>query len=79
LSVTAIEVDWDMGESVWRTAGKAFRAYAMRRAKQRHEKPRRILADFLIGAHAVERNCKLMTFDGGLFREAFPYLDVMLL
>ena len=43
---------WALGESVWRTAGRAFQGYAARRRKQRDAGPRRILADFLIGVHA---------------------------
>ena len=37
----------------WRVAGKAFQKYASRRQKQQAGRPRRILADFLIGAHAL--------------------------
>src|SRR5580704_5293229 len=49
---TGIAVDWDLGESVWRMAGRAFQSYAARRRRQRDAGPRRILADFLVGAHA---------------------------
>jgi predicted nucleic acid-binding protein len=49
---TGIAIDWQLGETVWRFAGRALRAYAERRRK-RDMGTRRILADFLIGAHAV--------------------------
>ena len=49
---TGIMVDWHLEETVWRAAGQAFQAYVGRRRKQRESGPRRILADFLIGAHA---------------------------
>src|ERR1700730_10322450 len=52
---TGINIDWALDESVWRTAGRAFQGYAARRRKQRDAGPRRILAAFLIGAHALER------------------------
>src|ERR1022692_4697224 len=51
---TGISIDWALDESVWRTAGRAFQGYVARRRKQRDAGPRRILADFLIGAHALE-------------------------
>src|SRR5580698_9276667 len=50
---TSIAVDWNLGEPVWRAAGRAFGAYAARRKKHGDPGPRRILADFLIGAHAL--------------------------
>src|SRR3984893_2014465 len=33
LEETGIAVDWDLGESVWRSAGRAFQSYADRRRK----------------------------------------------
>ncbi len=52
---TGISIDWALDESVWRTADRAFQGYTARRRKQRDAGPRRILADFLIGAHALEK------------------------
>lgn len=49
---TGIGVDWELGEQIWRLAGRAFQAYAERRRKQGDKGARRILADFIIGAHA---------------------------
>src|SRR3984893_2389382 len=43
---------WELPEQIWRLAGRAFQSYAERRRKQRDAGARRILADFLIGAHA---------------------------
>src|SRR6266849_6541263 len=54
---TGIAIDWELGELVWRSAGRAFQAYAERRRKQRETGTRRILADFLIGAHALSNGC----------------------
>ena len=34
LEETGIAVDWDLGEAVWRSAGRAFRYYVERRRKQ---------------------------------------------
>jgi predicted nucleic acid-binding protein len=74
---TAISVDWSLQESVWRAAGRAFQTYAARRRKQRDSGPRRILADFLIGAHALEGGYSLLTLDDHLYRTAFPNLTVV--
>ena len=77
LKDTGITVDWTTDESIWRVAGKAFQKYANRRQKQKVGSPRRILADFLIGAHAVEKGYGLLTLDYGIYRAAFPKLQIV--
>src|ERR1700742_1320638 len=52
LSDTQICVDWEISEPIWRLAGRAYQQYSTRRRKY-GEGPRRILTDFLIGAHAA--------------------------
>ncbi len=76
LEETGIVVEWELGEAVWRSAGRAFRSYAERRRKQRDSGTRRILADFLIGAHAEKRGYRLLTLDERLYRAAFPSITV---
>jgi hypothetical protein len=73
---THISVDWDLSEAVWRVAGRAFRLYAARRRKGRGSGPRRILADFLIGAHALQNGFRLLTLDDHLYRVTFPRLAI---
>jgi predicted nucleic acid-binding protein len=73
---TAIGVDWELPEQVWRLAGRAFQAYAERRRKQRDRGTRRILADFIIGAHALANRFRLLTLEEGLYRVAFPALSI---
>ena len=73
---TGIAVDWDLGEGVWRSAGRAFKHYAERRRRQRDPGSRRILADFLIGAHAQTRSYRLLTLDERLYKAAFPTLTI---
>lgn len=73
LAATGIGVDWHLTETIWRAAGAAFQAHAARSGKQR---PRRILADFVIGAHAQERCGRLFTLDTGLYRASFPQLEL---
>jgi predicted nucleic acid-binding protein len=73
---TGVAVDWNLDEGVWRSAGRAFQSYAERRRKQRDSGSRRILADFLIGAHAFTRGHRLLTLDERLYRAAFPSLTI---
>jgi len=73
---TGLAIDWELGEEVWRSAGRAFRSYAERRRKHRDPGARRILADFLIGAHAAAHDYRLLTLDERLYRAAFPSLKI---
>jgi len=73
---TGIGIHWELPEQVWRLAGRTFQAYAERRRKQRDAGARRILADFVIGAHAVSNGCRLLTLDDRLYRSSFPTLAV---
>jgi predicted nucleic acid-binding protein len=73
---TGIGIHWELPEQVWRLAGRTFQAYAERRRKQRDAGARRILADFVIGAHAVSNGCRLLTVDDRLYRSSFPTLAV---
>ena len=52
LGAARIAVDTSMPIDVWALAGTAYAAYRQRRAKSGGGEARRILADFLIGAHA---------------------------
>ncbi len=74
---TGIRIDWDLDERVWRMAGAAFQAFAMRRRRSGQPEPRRILTDFLIGAHALRFGYRLLTFDRKLYSIAFPGLALV--
>ncbi len=78
LQDTRITVDWILDEAVWRTAALAYRGYAERRRRQRGDPgPRRILTDFIVGAHAVHFATALLTFDQAIYRAAFPSLTII--
>lgn len=77
VDLTSIRVDWESDEGIWRAAGRAFQGYADRRNKRREELPRRILADFYIGAHASAYRYRLLTLDQRLYRAAFPRLEIV--
>lgn len=74
---TGIAIEWRLEERVWRAAGCAFQSYAGRRRRQREPGPRRILADFLIGAYADIYHYSLLTLDEGVYAAAFPALRIL--
>ena len=75
---TALRVDWYLEEPVWRVAGLAYRAHAQQRqAAVAQGTPRRILADFIIGAHAEVRQATLLTWDTDIYRTYFPDLQTV--
>ncbi|MGH7728686.1 MAG: type II toxin-antitoxin system VapC family toxin [Vulcanimicrobiaceae bacterium] len=70
-----IRVDWALSEGTWRLAADRFREHAARRRRSGSESPRRLIADFVIGAHAAGVGA-LLTRDAAFFRRAFPGLNV---
>jgi predicted nucleic acid-binding protein len=74
---TGMAVDWILDHSTWRAAGQAFQTYASRRKRHIGSVPRRILADFVIGAHALQGGYQLLTLDDRLYRAAFPKLIIV--
>lgn len=70
-----MQVVWPMPPEVWDLAGERSAQYtAQRRSGQA---PRRVLADFLIGAHAEYHGLDLLSFDKTVYGRVFP--DVILL
>ena len=78
LSDAEITVDWKLPETMWRAAGLAFHTYRnRRRLSSASSTPRRVLADFLIGAHALINGHALLTLDKRLYKSAFPGLKIL--
>ena len=67
-----IEIFWDTPDTTWSRAGMAYGDYAKKRLGG--VLPRRIFANFLIGAHAEHHNLKIMTFDTTVYTAVFPQL-----
>lgn len=78
LGRATLRVDWDTTETIWQITGRAYSAYARRRAKSGGGPPRRILADFLIGAHALSLGASLITLDDTHYRQAYPTLPLVM-
>ena len=74
---TGIIIDWPLDEAVWREAGRAYTGYVLRRRRGATSGARRILTDFLVGAHAQVHGFELLTLDARLYRAAFPSLTLV--
>lgn len=74
LEDTDISVHVDLSLEVWTLAGEAFSAYAERRRKDRVGQPKRLLVDFVVGAHALLMADRLLTLDASRYRTAYPEL-----
>lgn len=77
LKETDIRVDFALDENVWRSAGEAYAANATRRRSSGGGKPKRLLVDFLVGAHALFGADRLLTLDADRYRAAFPALTLV--
>src|ERR1035441_4233832 len=65
LDATGAALDVRIEERVWTVSGQRYAHYAARRRQATGEGPRRILADFLIGAHALVQADRLLTLEIG--------------
>lgn len=77
LEDTGILADFDLPRAVWIDAGRRFARYAERRRASAREGPRRLLVDFLIGAHALAQADRLMTLDPKRYERDFPELKLI--
>jgi hypothetical protein len=75
LFTTGISIDFDLDESVWREASLRFAKYAARRRAARGGGTKRLLADFIVGAHALLRADRLLTLDKSCYSRDFPDLE----
>ena len=74
LADTDITVDFDLEERVWLEAGRRYARYSERRRHSSKEQPKRMLADFVIGAHALLTADRLITLDRRRYSRDFPTL-----
>jgi predicted nucleic acid-binding protein len=77
LEDTGVEVDFELQRSTWIEAGRRFAAYAKRRRRTARQSPKRLLADFIIGSHALAQTDRLMTLDAKRYERDFPELKLM--
>jgi len=71
LAATHVVTDFLLDEAVWQEAGAA---YAQRRRRSKDGPSKRLLVDFIVGAHAISKADRLLTLDAARYRAAFPKL-----
>jgi predicted nucleic acid-binding protein len=74
LAETGIVLDLKLKDAVWLEAGRRFARYTARRRRSREMSEKRLLADFLVGAHALLQADRLMTLGPGRYTKDFPEL-----
>ena len=77
LATTRVEIDFDFDELVWRETALRFADYARRRRKSGGGEARRLVVDFLIGAHASLHADRLFTFEPRFYAQDFPKLPLI--
>lgn len=77
LEDTGVSVDFRLEERIWTETGGRFARYAARRRKATGAGPRRLLADFLIGAHALLQAERLLTLDPSVYQQDFPEVTLL--
>jgi hypothetical protein len=77
LAATRIFTDFLLDEAVWQESGAAYAAYAQRRRQSKDGPSKRLLVDFIVGAHATLKADRLLTLDAARYRTAFPKLVMM--
>lgn len=78
LQDSGIHVDWTLGRSVWRRVGELHAGYAARQRRSGAGLPRRVVTDYLIGAHAEVSGLPLLTLNPADY-SSFTELEVLTL
>lgn len=72
LEATGVYVDLRLEERVWTETARRFALYAARRRQSSKTGAKRLLADFLIGSHALVQANRLLTLDPHRYSQDFP-------
>ena len=73
---TGVTIEFDLDEPAWRDVAHVYAAYAQRRRRSGSTQSKRLLVDFLIGAHAMHRADRLLTLDASRYVKDFPRLKL---
>lgn len=76
LETTGVTTDYRLEDSFWATTAERFARYAARRRQSSGSGPKRLLADFLIGGHAMVQADRFMTLDPQRYAQDFPELQL---
>ena len=77
LNSTGIIVDYSIDEDVWIETAARFAKYAARRRKSGGGSPKRMLADFFVGSHALLKADRFLTLDQDRYLRDFPELKLL--
>jgi predicted nucleic acid-binding protein len=77
LEATGVSIDHKLEERIWTESGLRYARYAARRKIATGEGPRRILADFLIGSHALVQADRFLTLAPKVYQQDFPELRLL--
>lgn len=77
LKDTGIEIDFDLPQSVWLQARRRLARYAQRCRVTVAGLPKRLLADFVIGSHALTEADHFITLDPLRYKRDFPELTLI--
>ena len=77
LADSDFEIDFALDEPIWTEAGHRYARYVKRRRASSGGEARRILADFVIGSHALLRADRLLTLDQGCYQQNFSELPLL--
>ena len=77
LASTRVDAEFFLEEAVWHETARSFAAYARRRRASAGGAPKRLLVDFLVGAHALLSSDRLFTLDPDRYRHDFPKLRLL--
>lgn len=76
IDTTEIQVDFDLGDAAWQDRARSFENYAERR-RFNGSLAKRLLADFMVGSHALHRADRLLTLDSSRYKADFPTLKLL--
>ena len=77
LASAGVSVDFDLEERAWVEAGTRYAAYAERRRVSGGGEAKRLLTDFIVGAHALVEADQLISLDRGRYERDFPELKLV--
>ena len=77
LADTGVMVEFDLEEAIWREVARGFADYAGRRQRSGGSEAKRLLVDFIVGAHALNRADRLISLDPSRYAQDFSGLAVI--